>query len=149
MICCGDEHPTAIFVNSRGRYRSIDDWRRRWAAEHRNWGGAIILTVGEPTDDDPELEGAGIRGSHVIDHSVWQEARDLVQLSRPLLWVPYWRSQLRYVARFAVESPEDWVSMGRFGLVYPAVDATPLRPEIADPMRRFFVVIRSGGDGSQ
>jgi hypothetical protein len=141
------EHRAATFVNSRGRYRSIDDWRRRWAAEHRNYGAAIILTVGEPTDDDPEREGDGIRGAHFIDHSVWNEARDIARLSRPLLWVPYWRSQLRYVARFVIDCLDRAVSMSRCSRLYPAADAVSLCPEIINPLAKCFVVMVKG-DGS-
>jgi hypothetical protein len=125
----GRKCPGAIFVNSRGRYKSTDDWRKRWAVERDNYGAGVILTVGEPTDDDPHLEGKdGIAvGAHVIGAGVWQELYDLTTQGKPVLWMPYWPWQYRFVACFAVE-PLNPFTTSRFGELLPATDATSYRP---------------------
>jgi hypothetical protein len=119
----------ATFVNSRGRYKSTDDWRKRWPVERDNYGAAVVLTVGEPTDDECHLEGRdGIAvGTHVIGAGVWQELYDLTTRGKPVLWMPYWPWQHRFVASFAV-APLMPSSTSRFAELLPATDATSYRP---------------------
>jgi hypothetical protein len=127
-------YPRAVFVNARGRYRGVDDWRRRWRQECQRYGAAIILTAGEATDDklspcdDPSLPAS--RGLHVIGLSVLTEIMHFARYRLPILWHPIspWRSS--FILCFAVEGLPS-ISYSRAARLLPALEARPFHPVIS------------------
>jgi hypothetical protein len=125
------QHPHVNFVNARGRYYSGDDWHRRWQQERNLYGGAIIITAGEMTDDnpspcdDPSLPAS--RGFHAVGTSILIEIEDLTRLRRPILWHPVSPFRSALISRFAVEGLRR-ISYSHMARLVPASDAVPFLP---------------------
>jgi hypothetical protein len=124
-------HPGVEFINARGRYRSADDWNCRWQQERNRYGGAIIMTIGEMTDDSPSpCDDPGLpasRGLHAVGISVLIEIEDLARLARPIVWHPVSCFRSALISCFAVEGLRrmTYRSVAR---LLPASDAAPFCP---------------------
>ena len=125
-------YPAARFILSRGRYGSREAWLARWPQERERYGGGIVLTAGEPLDDEAFYggpTGGAIGGRHMIGDGAAREIVDLVAMARPVAWLPYWGWRTAEIATFAVEQP-GMVSGPSFARIFHAADATPLVPAI-------------------
>jgi hypothetical protein len=137
------KQPEAIFVNCRGRAKSTNEFERRWVEERERYGAGIVLTVAEPTDEDPEIDRGdipdayingpirGILGAHIVGCSTWKVASDIAARGRPLLWAPFFYDHLPFVARFKLQLLTE-MSHRRFARLFPVADAQPFRPAFDD-----------------
>lgn len=119
--------PSVVFVTSSGRYRSRDDWRRRWPAECETFGAGIILTFANWEGD----WYGGPTNEHFISAWTYCEILDLCRFKRPVLWHANEHPALWYFDRFTVEGLPEMTS-SRMARVVPNREAEPFNPAVAD-----------------
>jgi hypothetical protein len=159
-----DIAPRAEIIPARGLYIDLADWEARWPAERTFYGGCVVVTanaaarlpiapaatLGSPPG---RLVAADLckplpfRGGHEIPALVAIEIAAFVAMQRPVAWLgfeqllPPFIELRRWLPRFAVERhppPDTWITSNAGAFLYPAGDAEPFAPVMADlpPLRR-------------
>jgi hypothetical protein len=91
----------------------------------------ILLTFPEPLAEDEPPTGGGILGSHILGEHGARELTDLLNLERPVLWLPCFGGQRRLVSRFSLKLAT-WLATGHWARLYKCADAEPFIPVLGN-----------------
>jgi hypothetical protein len=99
-------------------FTSLEDWSKRWQAEHQNFAAGVIFSAA---------------GDPVVERAVGRCLADLAMLDRPLLWAAIGQ-RVRWQPRFKLTPngwpPEQWLpdprEYARLGVAYDTPEFYPM-----------------------